>query len=346
MFPVQNIKYANVEITSRCNAACPFCPRNFNGYGVRDGFPIMDMTLDQFKTIFDQILSNENMVLDMCGTYGDPCVSPYFVEIVEYVNEKYPHVEIEVHTNGSLRSPDWWKNLASKNLKVTFGIDGLEDTHKIYRQQTFWNKIIENARAFNDAGGYATWQFIEFAHNRHQRNDCKILAEKYGFSEFKVFDDNRNEGAAYTPMGEPFWIGDNPEPLVPLDEYLKLEKQMQQNYEIDNQMILSTSVDYETIQCKSIDSKMIYVAANGDVWPCCWLGGSFPHTYDSDFGYELKDLKLNINGYKRSMVEIMNEFLKINNAWDSKSLTRCGHECGRCADGTGGVEQGMEIQCF
>ena len=43
---------------------------------------------------------------------------------------------LQMHTNGSGRNKNWWKELALLNVKVIFGIDGLEDTHKLYRINT------------------------------------------------------------------------------------------------------------------------------------------------------------------------------------------------------------------
>ena len=69
---VSNIKSANVEISTNCNAACPLCSRNYNGYGVRDNFPLKDMSMDEFKKLMDPVLANKPFLLSLCGTYGDP----------------------------------------------------------------------------------------------------------------------------------------------------------------------------------------------------------------------------------------------------------------------------------
>jgi hypothetical protein len=46
-------------------------------------------------------------------------------------------------------------------------------------------KTIANARAFINAGGSATWQFIPWAHNEHQIKDCMRLSQELGFKKFK-----------------------------------------------------------------------------------------------------------------------------------------------------------------
>ena len=76
-------------------------------------------------------------------------------------------------------------------LRVVWGIDGLEDTNHIYRVGAKWEKIINNAKAFIDAGGIASWQFIEFEHNKHQIEEAKQLAKELGFKEFRLVSSTR-----------------------------------------------------------------------------------------------------------------------------------------------------------
>ena len=98
-------------------------------------------------------------------------------------NEK---LKLSVITNGSVRSVDWWRQLAKVTTSVRFGIDGLSDTHKIYRQNANWSMIIRNAKAFIEAGGYAIWDYLVFGHNEHQIEEARSLSEKLGFKEFIV----------------------------------------------------------------------------------------------------------------------------------------------------------------
>ena len=68
------------------------------------------------------------------------------------------------------------------NYGVVFGIDGLEDTSHIYRVNTSFKKVIENAEAFIKQGGLGTWQFIVFKHNVHQLESAKMsLLGKWDF---------------------------------------------------------------------------------------------------------------------------------------------------------------------
>ena len=91
----------------------------------------------------------------MCGTFGDPISSEYIKELVDICVER--QLAVRIHTNGSVKTVNWWQELANKlksvDHAVVFGIDGLADTHEIHRQGTNFNKIMSNAQAFILAGG-------------------------------------------------------------------------------------------------------------------------------------------------------------------------------------------------
>ena len=73
-----------------------------------------------------------------------------------------------------MRTEKFWslgKLNANKEIYVVFCLDGLEDTHEIYRRKTNFNKIISNMKAFIDAGGYAGVITTAFDHNI---DSCKI----------------------------------------------------------------------------------------------------------------------------------------------------------------------------
>ena len=93
--------------------------------------------------------------------------------------------------------PEYWTKVGNvlKNLKrhsVIFGIDGLSDTHHIYRRNTKYEDVINNAKAFIAAGGRANWQYIIFDHNKHQTEEAKHIAKELGFDDI-IFKGLKNE---------------------------------------------------------------------------------------------------------------------------------------------------------
>lgn len=197
------VRLLHVEPTSKCNAMCPGCPRNNDGFGVKEDLVLQDLDSD---IIIARAIELPNLkVIHLCGNIGDPIAYKHLNELLDKIiiqNEYFwnefdsgrstqNHWYVDIHTNGSLRSTKWWQELGKKCNKhllrshdVIFGIDGLEDTNHIYRQATNFNKIIDNAKAFIDAGGIAQWQYLKFKHNQHQVEEARKLAESLGFDNF------------------------------------------------------------------------------------------------------------------------------------------------------------------
>ena len=182
----QDIKWLHVEISTKCNAWCPGCQRNNNGYGLSELFVEQDMSLEKYQHMLDQF--DHLQGIQFCGNFGDPIAHNDFFNIVKLSQQHCD--KIQIHTNGGLRSRTWWQQLADilqgHNHDVWFGIDGIGSVHEQYRQGTSYDKVLENAQAFISAGGQATWQFIPFNHNEHQIKDCIRLSQQLGFHTFKL----------------------------------------------------------------------------------------------------------------------------------------------------------------
>ena len=187
---LDKVKWLHVEPSTRCNAWCPGCPRNKQGFGLADGLVVEDLSIERLKSVIESLPNLERVIF--CGNLGDPCASKIINEQLNIVYQNKLYLQLQ--TNGSLRSKKWWQELAKKfqnNIEVWFALDGLEDTHSYYRQGTNYNKILDNATNFINAGGRAVWQFIPFEHNEHQIKDCLKLSQRLGFVEFRLIKDAR-----------------------------------------------------------------------------------------------------------------------------------------------------------
>ena len=185
MILYNDIRSVHLEISTRCNAACPECPRNFRGVDTIDSYPVCDMSIEQAQKIFtSSFLKQINHIL-INGNYGDFITARDGLEIVEYFKSVNPDLMVEISTNASGR-PNIWTRLGELKTRVHFRLDGLKDTHHLYRQYTDFDSIIKNARKFIAAGGYAIWAFIPFAHNEHQIDQARELSKQLGFKEFSI----------------------------------------------------------------------------------------------------------------------------------------------------------------
>jgi MoaA/NifB/PqqE/SkfB family radical SAM enzyme len=257
------IKWLHVEPSTRCNAWCSSCGRNNNGYGLTD-FVLEDLDPDRLEQVIDKLPNLK--VVQFCGNLGDPCASKQIDRQLKIIKDR--DLELQIHTNGSLRSKDWWHNLArmfGDRLTVWFAIDGLEDTHKIYRQATNWNKTIENAKSFIDAGGNAVWQFIPFAHNEHQINDCMKLSTSMGFTKFEFVKNVRYGSKAYDyRSGEP----------VDIRPWSKHNEQWSRKGKILDKKTGNNVVKkkVEKKNCMHLTLSSLFLNASGVIAPCCYFG--------------------------------------------------------------------------
>lgn len=178
----EEIRGVSLEITSRCNAACPQCPRTGNPI-----LPSAELKLEDVEKIFTKDFSSQLSYVYMCGNFGDAMVSNTTLPTVAHLH-RMGVPQVSIHTNGSGRPPDWWRELAKTMDKtrdhVVFGIDGLADTNHIYRRNTNWDTVMESANTFIQAGGRAVWQYLIFEHNQHQVEAARALAKKLGFIQF------------------------------------------------------------------------------------------------------------------------------------------------------------------
>lgn len=100
------INYLTVETSTRCNAWCPSCPRNNNGFGLSK-FTITDLDPVRLDEVIQKLPSLKT--IQVCGNFGDPCASKLLNEQLAVI--KKHNIRFQLHTNGSLRSKNGGKNL-------------------------------------------------------------------------------------------------------------------------------------------------------------------------------------------------------------------------------------------
>ena len=52
MYPYDNIRQVHLELTDKCNAACPQCARSDHGGQVNPNLPLTELSLADVKKIF------------------------------------------------------------------------------------------------------------------------------------------------------------------------------------------------------------------------------------------------------------------------------------------------------
>lgn len=271
MFSFDQLQTVQVEITNRCQASCPMCLRNIHGGVENPSLILSDWSIDIFQKIFNNEVLSQIKCINFCGDYGDPIINSNLIDMCGYVKDHKPDITIHISTNGSAHNVNWWRSLARalpKNHSVIFALDGLADTHSIYRIGTNYNNIIRNATAFISEGGTAEWMFIRFKHNEHQVDTARKIAADLGFKKFSTKDSKRF-GKRYPVLSNKGNIDYYLEPPSNSDIKPVEFKDLKNYKEWKND-----------ISCFTFDSKELYIDANGYLMPCCLIGSFLYANYD------------------------------------------------------------------
>lgn len=277
-----DVQKLHVEPSSHCNARCPGCPRNLNGYNIDDLFKKTHLTVERFSEILTQYPKVNSLLFN--GNLGDPMMNPDILSLINVAK----HVDsLRITTNGSIGKLDTFEKIgAMENVIMTFSIDGLEDTNHLYRQDVEWSKVMERAKKFIGAGGRAEWKFIIFRHNQHQVEEARNLSKELGFENFEVMDHSRNNFIALNRDGtvshrilpadiDTFVDQKRDHSKANRPHEFDLEQELDKIKEV--RKTFHTNGSYERFDCEHLGEKSVYVSAEGELFPCCYQGFGLPN---------------------------------------------------------------------
>jgi MoaA/NifB/PqqE/SkfB family radical SAM enzyme len=329
MLKIADIRQVQIELTTRCNARCPMCMRNYRGMEYNSGYPETELTLDNIKQILQSdFLKQLTQGVSFNGNLGDFGLAHDAQEIVHYLCDH--SVPVYINTNGSMRTPNWWGALARPGVRIGFALDGLADTHALYRQDTDWHRIIQNAQAFIAAGGHAIWRFVPFDHNRDQEATCRQLSLDLGFSQFENIDEGRDRGPVFDRDGKfSHHIGAAYSSDTP-----RIEPMLESHLTWFDPATVKSHKDTDPLQliCQHKRLEEIYIAADGSVWPCCFLG-FYPATMIHPGNSQLLPLVAENNALEYDLEHCVAWFDRVEETWTKNSIAEgrlygCVNSCG------------------
>ena len=312
---MREIKQLTTELTFRCNAKCPACHR-WKPLRVNLNDPQYTISLDRFKQLFNPELLNNLEWLVLNGNFGDSIMNKQFREIISYV--KSQGTRLLIHTNGGIHNKDYWNdvgNILTKEDIINFDLDGLQDTHHIYRINTEFDKVLANAKAVIDSSkAQVHWKYIVFEHNKHQVEEARRIAKQTGFTTFSTVKTSRD---VFAPKTGQFVHSKK------TSEYEEAERK---------------------IHCVWGDWGKWYISPNGLVFRCCWTGGHYFDKQNDRFYYPPEFERL-FNGFEVPIQKIIqynywNKLQQFLQGYD-RSFKLCKSQCGKIVSSIEKTEENL-----
>ena len=177
---ITEVTELEIEMSTLCNAKCPLCYRNYKSFPEEYKKPV----IRKFEDLCNQLneYTNLNYVM-IVGSMSEPTLYPYFLDVVAYLKKR--NIRIEICTNGSTHSTEFWKELGkllSTEDAVYFTICGsTQEIHEKYRVGTILQNILDNAKALRTIIPIDYAQCIRFSYNS---NDFETEEFKNIINEF------------------------------------------------------------------------------------------------------------------------------------------------------------------
>jgi MoaA/NifB/PqqE/SkfB family radical SAM enzyme len=274
----KNLHKLQLDPTSHCNARCGACARNIYGGETRHDLELKHFDLELWKRIAIED-TKECYInhLSLNGNWGDALMHPDIIEIIEIWNTYHPESEMAIATNGSLRSTEFWKKLANvlRNTprhSLEFSMDGMEDTHHIYRRKTSHSKLVDNIKTFVDAGGTANIYMTLFEHNKHQIKEVANLSKELGADGFYIRHSHRSKMKIID--GEERYDIEGYFPKIikgsftfPKNKKINSDARDSKIHIQNNEKIKPNT----TSKCPWKQQHKVQIDPWGIIWPCCYV---------------------------------------------------------------------------
>ena len=339
----------HIEPSSKCSLKCPRCPRQEHP---DISWMQKEITLEEFKRVFNHDMLSQVKRFTMCGDVGDPIYTKDYLKIIRYIKEFDPTIQIFTITNGSYKTPEWWKEFASisnKHDSINFSVDGYDqESNDIYRTNSNWSSIMIGMKICADESEmFVNWATIVFSFNQDHLDDIKQQAIQQGCDQLQLTYSTKF-GSKY---GDAYG-GDN-DPLEPRAEFISKTHRYERHivnlsgrrpvrleYMKENlKRFKDVSRDFtgDVIPMCLIGNRGLYMNAEGTIFPCSWT--SFPYkslehngkviNWEDSFFVKNKHL-VNAKG-NRSIEQILNDDIwqTLFDSFTNNPFVECSQKCGR-----------------
>jgi len=302
----------HIEPSSICTLKCPRCPRA----EVPNSLLNRQLSLDFFQNQIGSEVVTQIKKITFCGNDGDPIYCKDFIEICSWLKKINPNIQLVIITNGSYKSPQWWKDLAmilNGNDEIHWSLDGWDQiSNEQYRVNSNWNSIETGIRTFfsENKSTYRVWASIAFRFNQNFISYQKNLAFSTGF-DFYQLTKSTKFGSKY-----PVAYGDN-DLLEPTDPELiakgfrfervqhQLTDKIRPGQDLKKIFFQRSEELVKHNQYSGIcliGNKGVFLNSQGEFYPCCWTANRYEH---NQAWHQMAATQFNLNN--KTFTDIIND---------------------------------------
>lgn len=307
LFKKRELTHLVIDISSTCNAKCPYCPRYQEGkYFKHNGI----MSVEVFDTIYEQLINFKKLKKISLYSFGEPLLNKNAGSFIRRLSKLNVKLHLSTNTTNLLSFID---DLMLLDI-IQFSIEGHDkESYEANRVNLCFEKTLNNLKQFDSN--------IKMLRERGVKTPHRVIhclfTKETNFNQFVNVWGKYVDEIKFTPlMGHPIFNHDFTYSYMYIDDILK------------NKCFVSTPKSgFKT--CEYLQSTLT-INANGKVVLCC-----ADYNQYADFGdynnlksafYSPNYVKLNkeiflgknhvcdgcVNFYKCNKEEI-NSFLKANN---------------------------------
>jgi len=321
----------HIEVSSICTLKCPRCTR----MEVPETLLNRQLTLEFFRTQIGETAIKNMRKISFCGDDGDPIYAKEFLEIVDWIKQINPTIQLLIITNGSYKTEDWWRTLAhalNAHDEIHWSLDGWnQDSNSKYRVNCDWASIMQGMNTFvaHNTTSYTVVATIAFRFNESKLDYIKQLAEDIGVDCWQLTLSTKFGSKYPDAYGKDDLLEPVSKDLVANGHRFQRRQQYLSNKTrpgADLKSVfwqraqeLDASDEYPAL-CY-IGNKGVFLKATGEFYPCCWTALRYPHNADI---IELAQTRFNL--HNTTIEDIMQdpywttEFKKFDN---QECRTKC-----------------------
>jgi MoaA/NifB/PqqE/SkfB family radical SAM enzyme len=339
----------HIEPSSKCSLRCPRCPRQEHPDIT---WMNQEISLEQFKRVFTVDMLSQVKRFTMCGDVGDPIYTKDYLDIIQYVKDVDPTIQIFTITNGSYKTEKWWRQfaqLSNKHDSINFSVDGFDQqSNDLYRVNSNWESIMAGMKiCASESEMFVNWAAIVFKFNEDKLGEIERLAKAQGCDSLQLTYSTKF-GSKY---GDAY--GGENDVLEPSEKYISKTHRYERhttnlsgrypvrldylktNYKKFRE--ISDRYNNKIVPMCLIGNRGLYLNAEGTIFPCSWT--SFPYkslehdgkviNWEDSFFVKNKKL-LNVKG-NRSLEEVLNDDIwqTLFDSFENNPFVECGQKCAK-----------------